>query len=54
MNEYKYFIEGDIIYRQKPTLSNDVYYSEPMMDKETFIKAYKLWIDNQSNDKEVR
>jgi hypothetical protein len=48
-------IDGDKIIRYKPVGYSDNYYSsDVVMDKETFIEAYKKWIlgdeDNGEND----
>ena len=48
MKEVQFEIHGDYIVRYTPILSvSDTYQKDIVMDKQTFIEAFEMWIGNK-------
>lgn len=52
MNNKIYFkIEDDVLIKDTPCpeIGEDIYRTEIVINKETFIKCYEAWIENKEN-----
>lgn len=56
MNKIYFEVEDDVVIKYTPALEigENIYKIEPVMDKDTFIKCYEMWIKPKRNksDKE--
>jgi hypothetical protein len=51
MNETKFKLDGNYIYRYIPMVENAIYTQyreEIVMDKKTFIEAFEKWIEKRA------
>lgn len=55
MNKIYFEVEDDVVIKHTPMpeIGENIYNIEPVMDKDTFIKCYEMWVEpKESEDKE--